>query len=220
MLIRPMLTIYSTPESLYCAKLRIVLRHKKAEWKEVTPEGGCGSAQYRAMIPSGTLPALVDGDLVIADSEAIAEYLNEVIVEPAMLPVNPAARAKCRERSRFHDTRLEPELRKLFSQVSPSGREMEIVELQADTLNNRLQEMSRLLSADDTFEAQHLSLGDCGFPVCFAWLDAFAGVMNFDLEWPSNLVEYRTVIESYAAVADELRDYAPGMQRWLESKGV
>ena len=30
------------------------------------------------------MPALVDGGLVIADSEAIAEYLNETIAEPAM----------------------------------------------------------------------------------------------------------------------------------------
>ena len=71
-----MLKIYSTNESLYCAKLRILLHHKQAQWQEITPEGGCGSEAYRALIPSGTMPAMIDGDLVIADSEAIAEYLN------------------------------------------------------------------------------------------------------------------------------------------------
>jgi glutathione S-transferase len=215
-----MLTIYSTPESLYCAKLRILLRHKQAQWREVEPEGGCGSVQYRELIPSGTMPALIDGDLVIADSEAIAEYLNETITEPTMLPDNPCARAKCRERSRFHDTRLEPEVRKLFPHIAAATRDADIVSAQAKTIDMRLQELSRLLESGDHLDLQALSLGDCGFPICFAWIDAFAQVLRFELDWPDNLREYRRSIEAHAAVANELADYAPGMQCWLESKAV
>jgi glutathione S-transferase len=215
-----MLTIYSIPESLYCAKLRILLRYKQAQWREVEPEGGCGSTQYRQLIPSGTMPALVDGDLVLADSEAIAEYLNEIITEPAMLPVDPRARAKCRERSRFHDTRLEPEVRKLFPHVAVTTRDTSVVNNQAQVIGLRLDELSRLLETDDQLDAQNLSLGDCGFPICFVWIDAFAAVMGFELDWPDNLCAYRSAIESHQAVIDELDDYAAGMQRWLESKGV
>jgi glutathione S-transferase len=144
-----MLTIYTTPESLYCAKLRVLLRHKKLHWQEVEPQGGCGSPQYRDLIPSGTMPALIDGDLVIADSEAIAEYLNETVAEPPMLPLDPAARARCRERSRFHDTRLEPEVRKLFPHVAPATRDADFVRTQAEVIGVRLQELSRLLQSDD-----------------------------------------------------------------------
>ena len=215
-----MLTIYSTPESLYCAKLRILLRHKQAQWREIEPEGGCGSPGYRQLIPSGTMPALIDGGLVIADSEAISEYLNETIAEPAMLPVDPGARAKCRERSRFHDTRLEPEVRKLFPHVAPATRDSGIVSIQAETIGMRLQELSRLLAADEQLDLQILSLGDCGLPVCFAWIDAFTQVFGFELDWPDNLREYRRSIEAHTAVAIELEAYAPGMQRWLESKAA
>jgi glutathione S-transferase len=215
-----MLTIYSTPESLYCAKLRILLRHKQAQWREIEPEGGCGSPDYRQLIPSGTMPALMDGGLVIADSEAISEYLNETIAEPAMLPVDPGARAKCRERSRFHDTRLEPEVRKLFPHVAPATRDSGIVSIQAETIGMRLQELSRLLAADEQLDLQILSLGDCGLPVCFAWIDAFTQVFGFELDWPDNLREYRRSIEAHTAVAIELEAYAPGMQRWLESKAA
>jgi glutathione S-transferase/maleylpyruvate isomerase len=215
-----MLTIYSTPESLYCAKLRILLRHKKTQWQEIEPQGGCGSAEYRALIPSGTMPALVDGDRVIADSEAIAEYLNETISEPAMLPADPYARAKCRERSRFHDTRLEPELRKLFPQVAAATRDAKLVATQVQVIGVRLNELSRLLASDDRIDMQQLGLGDCGFPVCFAWMDAFAPAMGFDLDWPANLRAYRSAIEAHAAVATELSEYRPAMIQWLESKGV
>jgi glutathione S-transferase/maleylpyruvate isomerase len=215
-----MLTVYSTPESLYCAKLRILLRHKQAQWREVEPEGGCGSTQYRELVSTGTLPALVDDGLVIADSEAIAEYLNEVIAEPAMLPADPRARAKCRERSRFHDTRLEPEVRKLFSHVAAATRDANVVRTQAQVIATRLQELSRLLESDGHLDLQNLSLADCGFPICFAWIDAFAPFLEIDLDWPDNLRAYRSAIETHQAVAIELDAYAPGMHRWLESRDV
>ena len=215
-----MLTVYSTAESLYCAKLRILLRYKQLQWHEVEPDGGCGSPQYRELIHSGTMPALVEGDLVLADSEAIAEYLNDTFPEPAMLPANPRARAKCRERSRFHDTRLEPEVRKLFQHVTPVGRNANFVRSQAEVIGIRLQELTRLLQSDDWLDLNSLSLGDCGFPICFAWIDAFADCMAFELDWPDKVREYRSGIESHQTVVTELQDYAPGMQRWLESKDV
>ncbi|MFT7675786.1 MAG: glutathione S-transferase, partial [Gammaproteobacteria bacterium] len=112
-----MLTLYATSESLYCAKLRIVLRYKQLKWIEISPEGGCGSEEYRAMIPGGTMPSIVDDGFVLADSEAIIEYLDEIHAEPPLLPVEPKARARTRERARFHDTRLEPEIRQLFPYI-------------------------------------------------------------------------------------------------------
>jgi glutathione S-transferase/maleylpyruvate isomerase len=215
-----MLTLYASPESLYCAKLRILLRHKQAQWREIMPEGGCGSASYRQLIPAGTMPAIVVDDLVLADSEAIAEYLEESIPEPGMLPRDVAARARCRERSRFHDTRLEPEVRKLFPHVGMAIRGSDIVSAQSQALNRRLAELSRLLTADGTRDPAFFSLGDCGFPVSFAWIDAFVAAMGLELEWPQKVNDYRREIESHAAVGDELAAYAPAMRDWLTSKNV
>ena len=60
-----MLTVYTIPVSLYCAKLRITLRFKALEWHEIPPPGGYGSAEYKTVVPSGNLPALRDGDLLL-----------------------------------------------------------------------------------------------------------------------------------------------------------
>jgi glutathione S-transferase len=212
------LTMYATPESLYCAKLRILLRHKNAMWQEIAPDGGCGSAEYRDMIPAGTMPSIVDGDLVLADSEAIAEYLNETIIEPMMLPSEVVARARCRERSRFHDTRLEPDVRGMFAHVGQSQPGDAIAESKSILINQRLKELSRLLDSDDTLNTALLSLGDCGFPVSFAWVDAFVPVMGLELQWPQNVIEYRRQIENHEAVSQELSAYHPGMQEWLQMK--
>ncbi len=139
-----MLTIYTVPISLYCAKLRIVLRHKKLEWNEQPPPGGYGSDEYKAIVASGNLPALVDGSLLVADSEAIAEYLEEKYPDPAMLPSKPSHRAKARELSRFHDTRLEPEIRKLFGNLSPEKRDPQLILAQAIEINTRLLQLSEI----------------------------------------------------------------------------
>jgi len=213
-----MFKIYSTNESLYCAKLRVLLHHKKAQWQEITPEGGCGSDDYRALIPSGTMPAMIDGDLVIADSEAIAEYLNEIITEPAMLPSSAQARGKCRERSRFHDTRFEPEVRALFPHIAVGMQGLEISLIHSEKINNRLHELSRLLSTDTTLDLNLLSLGDCGFPISFAWLDAFTPVLGLELEWPDAVLNYRRHIEAHVAVQTVLSGYAPHVTQWVYSK--
>ena len=215
-----MLKIYSTAESLYCSKLRILLRHKQLQWQEITPEGGCGSQQYRDLIPSGTMPAMIDGDVVIADSEAISEYLNEKFAEPAMLPKSMVARAKCRERSRFHDTRLEPEIRTLFPHVGLGKGGSEVSIARSEKISNRLVELSKLLESDNTLDLDRLTLGDCGFPISFAWLDAFKPVMGLQFEWPEIVQNYQTKIATHAAVADELLAYKPGITRWMQSKGV
>ena len=47
-----MLTVYTVPISLYCAKLRIVLRHKQLEWNEQMPPGGYGSDEYKTVVVS------------------------------------------------------------------------------------------------------------------------------------------------------------------------
>ncbi len=215
---RFLLNVYTTPESLYCAKLRVLLRHKQTQWHEISPAGGCGDAGYLEIVPAGTMPAIVDGSFSLADSEAIAEYLNETIIEPAMLPDAAAARARCRERSRFHDTRLEPELRKLFSQIGEAGRDSQIVRLQGKILNQRLDELSRLLVSDASLDTRHLTLGDCGFPISFAWIDAFTPVLGLTLDWPPAVILYRTQIGIHPAVREELDAYSAPIRAWMQSK--
>ena len=54
-----MLKLYSIPMSLYCAKTRVLLRHKGLEFEEMPPPGGYGSDEYKTYVPSGNLPALL-----------------------------------------------------------------------------------------------------------------------------------------------------------------
>ncbi len=209
-----MLRIYAIPVSLYCAKLRILLRHKGLVWEEVPPPGGYGSDEYKKVVPSGNLPALVDGDLLIGDSEAIAEYLEERHPDPSALPSGPAERAKARELSRFHDTRLEPAVRALFphlpGRVPPADG---FLDRQATELSARLTQLAGMLKPETGTD---LTLGDCGFPITFAWLDALAPRMGFSVDWPDAVTAYRNRLAVLPAVADELADYTPKLTAFLD----
>ena len=83
------------------AKHVLWLRHKNLNWKGVTPPDGYGSRAYCQIIPAGTIPAIDDGGFKLCDSEAIAEYINEIAPTPAMLPTDVKKRAIARSISRF-----------------------------------------------------------------------------------------------------------------------
>lgn len=213
-----MLQIYAVPVSLYCAKLRILLRHKGLEWEEIPPPGGYGSQAYKKVMPSGNLPALTDGNLSIGDSEAIAEYLEEKHPSPEMLPDNPVDRAKVRERSRFHDTRLEPEVRKLFPHVLPGDRNDDLVRQQADAIQVRLDQLEKLTSNISREISAQLTLGDCGYPITFAWLDMLNVPLGLNLTYPYGVLEYRERLEAVSAVSQELSDYRPKLKSWFSER--
>ena len=114
--------LYATPVSVYSCKVRLALVLKDLEWTEMAPWGGYGSAAYQAIVAQGTVPALVHNGFILAESDAIIEYLDDIGAGRPLLPVDPRERARARALSRFIDTRLEPAARALFAHVGTGQR--------------------------------------------------------------------------------------------------
>ena len=76
-----MLVLYDLPISSYGCKTRILLRHQGLDWTSLAPPDGYGSPAYCKIVPSGTIPALVHDGFTLGESDAIAEYLNELAPE-------------------------------------------------------------------------------------------------------------------------------------------
>lgn len=207
-----MLILHAIPVSLYSAKLRLVLRAKGLAWDECPPDGGYGSAEWLARIPSGNLPVLVHDGVTIADSEAAAEYLNEVFPDPALLPSDPVARARMRERGRFHDTRLEPELRRLFAHIRPGQRDAAVVAAQGAALQRRLDQLGRMLAEGPVLD---FGLGDCGLIITVQWLDVLNPTLGLGLRQPEPLVQWRATMQTVPPVRKELGHYLPVLHAWL-----
>jgi glutathione S-transferase len=162
----------------------LVLAHKGLTWEEIPPPGGYGSAAYKEVVPSGNLPALRDGDLLLADSEAFAEYLKDIAPEPPMLPPDLQLQAQARERGRFHDTRLEPALRSLFPHLPPKQAvPAALVAAQRAAISARLAQFADMLEATPDMGIP-LTLGDCGFPITFACIDDLTEAIALAVEWP------------------------------------
>lgn len=208
-----MYDIYSVDHSLYCAKLRLVLRTKGLNWRDLAPP-----EDYLSLVPTGNLPALADKELILTDSEAIAEYLDEKHPDPAMLPKGLIPRAKCRELSRFHDTRLEPALRLLFRNVSPATRVASEVQAAHAEITKRLTALSTLLD-QSPLPRDRLWLSDCGLIVTLEWLELMETHTVLPLlHWSDTVRTYRAQMSALPQVVQELAFYRPHMREWMEGK--
>ena len=213
-----MITLYNVPVSSYGAKVRIVLRHKGLAWTELPPPDGYGSPAYRAIIPAGTVPAIITGDLKLADSEAIAEYLDEAHPTPAMMPEDAATRAQAREISRFHDTRLEPILRGYFGQVAPANRNPDLIATNARLLQDRLDQLAVMTDPAPLMTGADLAIADCGFVASFIIIDLLQDVLDLPVTLPDSIAGYASALAAHPSVAEEDQRYRAVLGDWAKAK--
>jgi len=93
--------LYSYFRSSAAYRVRIALHIKGLPFETVAVHLRKGAGQqfedaYRALNPMALVPTLVDGDLVVSQSMAILEYLEEAYPDPALLPSGAPARARVR----------------------------------------------------------------------------------------------------------------------------
>lgn len=99
--------LFDHPLSPYSMKVRIVLYEKGIEFEKCEVHSKADGAALRELNPRAEVPALVDGETVLFDSKVIAQYLEETRPEPALLPKDPAARARCRVFELRADTEID-----------------------------------------------------------------------------------------------------------------
>ena len=215
---RYMMILYDLPISSYGCKTRVLLRHKNLQWQSVAPPDGYGSAAYCQIIPAGTIPALNDDGFKLCDSEAIAEYINEIAPTPAMLPVGAEDRATARSLSRFHDSRIEPVLRAYFGQVAPANRDAGFIQDNANLLQTRFDQLAKMVTPAPFLHGRALGLADCGFVPSFAILNRLQPLLGFSIQLAESLRTYETSLANHPSVKDELADYYDAFDSWVAAK--
>ena len=210
--------LYDLPISSYGCKTRILLRHKNLQWQSIAPPDGYGSPAYCRIIPAGTIPALDHDGFKLCDSEAIAEYINEIVPTPAMLPVDAKDRATVRSLSRFHDSRIEPVLRAYFGQVAPANRDVGFIRDNAKLLQARFDQLIKMVTPAPFLCGNTLSLADCGFAPSFAILNRLQSLLGFSIKLEESLRAYEIALENHPSVKDELHAYYRAFDRWIAAK--
>jgi maleylpyruvate isomerase len=80
-------------------RLRIALNLKGLDYEQVPVslvKGEQLSEQFMHKNPQGLVPVLEDGSLLLTQSLAICEYLDEIYPQPSLLPETPVERARVR----------------------------------------------------------------------------------------------------------------------------
>jgi glutathione S-transferase len=90
-----MLELYQFEMSHYVEKVRLILDYKELEYRKIEVTPGLGQLELVRMSGQRQVPILKDGDVVIADSTAIAEYLEKHYPEKPILPADPKQRGLC-----------------------------------------------------------------------------------------------------------------------------
>jgi len=94
-----MLALYHNDMSSCAQKVRLVLAEKDLPWESRHLDLRSGEHQkdwYIKLNPRAVVPTLVDGDIVVPESNVINEYLDERFAERPLKPAEPFGRARMR----------------------------------------------------------------------------------------------------------------------------
>jgi glutathione S-transferase len=137
--------LYGTDLSIYASSAKVALAYKKIPYDFVPPPGGYGSAEYKSIVPTGKIPALVLQDedgYSIAESAVVLEFINEYWGKehgyPDLLTGDPKTNANIRFVCRINDLYAEPALRALFPHMKSSIRDAGFVQEKLEAFYKQL----------------------------------------------------------------------------------
>lgn len=97
--------------SPFCRKVRVALAEKGLEFELKVEDLWQRRPEFLAMNPSGDVPVLVEDKIgVLANSTAIAEYLEEAFPLPPLMPGDAIARAEVRRLVAWFDVKFNREV--------------------------------------------------------------------------------------------------------------
>ena len=154
---RSSMTFFSDSNCHYCHRVRIVLEEKGVSADLVESDSSNPPIEVREINPYGSLPTLIDRDLILYESKVIMEYLDERFPHPPLLPVYPVSRAHIR----LFIKRIEKDWCGIFDDlISGSQTEAKAKKLRAE-LKTQILGMSQILKEKPYFMSDEFSLVDC-----------------------------------------------------------
>ena len=109
-----MIELYQFELSHFCEKIRLILDYKGLAYRKVEVTPGIGQLDVYRMSGQRQVPVLKDGAEVIADSTAIALYLDEKYPDRPIIPTDPKQRALCLLMEEWADESIGANARKVM----------------------------------------------------------------------------------------------------------
>ncbi|MGC1181643.1 glutathione S-transferase N-terminal domain-containing protein [Legionella sp.] len=150
---RTIMSLFSDIDDVYSHQVRIVLAEKGVNVEILPTKQSEPGADLLALNPYGTVPTLIDRELVLYEPRIIMEYLDERFPHPPLLPVYPVARAETRKM--MH--RIEHDWYYLMNQIL---KEINIEEARTNLLES-LTSLDPVFADKSYFLSDEFSLLDC-----------------------------------------------------------
>ena len=209
-----MARLYHVPLSPFCRKVRLVLAEKKIEVELLEERYWEASPEFLRRNPAGKVPILKIDNLVLTESVAICEYLEETVPTPSLLPRGAEARAEVRRLVMWFDDKFHNEVtsnllyervnKKLTGEGYPDSTN---VKTGAKKIRYHLDYMSWLLDQRRWLAGNDMTLADFAAAAHISALDYIS-----DVDWTRYplVKDWYAKIKSRPAFRSILADQVPG----------
>ena len=206
--------LYHIPLSPFCRKVRLVLAEKKIEVELVEERTWEKRKDFMQMNPAGMVPVLKADGLVLSESNAICEYLEEKHPSPPLMPESPAARAEVRRLTFWFDDKFQREVtanllyERVNKKITQSGYpDSKNVKAGAKNIKFHLDYLTWLLEQRRWLAGDRLSLADFSAAAQLSCLDYIR-----DVDWDRSALvkDWYATIKSRPAFRSLLADIIPG----------
>lgn len=209
-----MARLYHVPLSPFCRKVRLSLAEKKIEVELVEERYWEAEADFLRRNPAGMVPVLKLDGLMMSESAAICEYIEETRPDPALLPKDPIARLEVRRLVSWFDDKFHREVtsKLLYERVNKKvmGKgypDSSAVKAGAKAIKYHLDYMTWLLDHRRWLAGDVMTLADFAAAAHLSSLDYIS-----DVDWTRSEVvkDWYAKIKSRPAFRSILADQVSG----------
>jgi stringent starvation protein A len=151
---RSIMTLFSDTIDIYSHQARIVLAEKGVGVEICYTDPNNLPEDLIDLNPYGTVPTLVDRELVLYNSHIIMEYLDERFPHPPLMPVYPVSRGQ----SRLTMHRIQNDWYALAEQILQGKGDLDAAR---NELREALLSLAPLFAETPYFMSEEFSLVDC-----------------------------------------------------------
>lgn len=212
-----MLTLYHTPLSPSCRKIRLMMREKALPHTLVVEEPWTRRMEFFALNPAGEVPVLVtDKPQPICGAYAIAEYLDEAFPDVQFFGNTPLERAEVRRLVEWFDGKFEREVsqfilfEKVFKRQMGYGEpSSEAIRAGKKNIAYHMDYIAHLLLTRNWLGGEYLTLADISGAAHLSCLDYLG-----DVAWEQHpsVKEWYALIKCRPAFRELLEDRVQGFK--------
>lgn len=209
-----MARLFHVPLSPFCRKVRLSLAEKKIEVERVEERYWEQEPDFMRRNPAGKVPVLQLDGIIMSESAAICEYIEETRPEPSLMPSDPVQRLEVRRLVSWFDDKFHEEVtskllyervnKKVMGQGFPDSRN---VKDGAKATKYHIDYMAWLLDHRRWLAGDVMTLADFAAAAHLSSLDYIS-----DVDWNRSDVvkDWYAKIKSRPAFRSLLADQVPG----------